>query len=100
MPDHIKRERNNDLLALQTAISTEIHASYVGQTVDVFVEGVSQKTRKQGGDQSEATQLSGRTGGDLITFFEGAPSLIGQIVRVKVESALPLALSGTLEQSQ
>lgn len=100
VPDHIKRERNNDLLALQTAISTEIHASYVGQTVDVFVEGVSQKTRKQGGDQSEATQLSGRTGGDLITFFEGAPSLIGQIVRVKVESALPLALSGTLEQSQ
>lgn len=117
IPDAVKRERNNDLLALQTDISTEIHASYVGQTVEVFVEGVSRKTRKKGvgsrfsGEASgqsglqEAkttpapfftTQLSGRTGGDLITFFEGDPSLIGQIVNIKVESALPLALSGTL----
>lgn len=102
IPDQVKRQRNNDLLALQTDISTEIHASYVGQTVEVFVEGVSRKTRQQGGapgnggGTNESTQLSGRTGGDLITFFEGDPSLIGQIVNVKVESALPLALSGSL----
>ncbi|MBX2852524.1 MAG: MiaB/RimO family radical SAM methylthiotransferase, partial [Phycisphaeraceae bacterium] len=97
IPDEVKRLRNNGLLALQTDISTEIHAGYVGQTVEVFVEGVSRKTRKQGGDQTEVSQLSGRTGGDLITFFEGDPSLIGQIVNVKVESALPLALSGVLQ---
>lgn len=98
VPDEVKRHRNNDLLALQTDISTEIHADYVGQTVEVFVEGVSSKTRRQGDADtiSEATQLSGRTGGDLITFFEGDPSLIGQIVKVKVESALPLALSGNM----
>ena len=96
IPDEVKRYRNNDLLALQTKISTEIHKDYIGQTVEVFVEGVSQKTRKQGGEQTEVTQLSGRTGGDLITFFEGDPSLVGQIVSVKVESALPLALAGQL----
>lgn len=99
IPDQVKRERNNDLLALQTQISAEIHASYVGQTLDVFVEGVSQKTRKAAAhaDQSlETVQLSGRTGGDLITFFEGDPSMIGQIVKVKVVSALPLSLSGEL----
>jgi tRNA-2-methylthio-N6-dimethylallyladenosine synthase len=98
IPDEVKRKRNNDLLALQTKISTEIHAGYVGQAVEVFVEGVSQKTRKQAtsGNAAETVQLSGRTGGDLITFFEGDPSLIGQIVNVKVESALPLALSGVM----
>jgi tRNA-2-methylthio-N6-dimethylallyladenosine synthase len=121
--DEVKRHRNNDLLALQTEISTEIHAGYVGQTVEVFVEGVSQKTRKADAStsrarqeavsnragvgqsqpltdvrgSSEIVQLSGRTGGDLITFFDGDPSLIGQIVKVKVESALPLALSGKLQ---
>ncbi|MFK7788461.1 MAG: MiaB/RimO family radical SAM methylthiotransferase [Phycisphaeraceae bacterium] len=118
IPDEVKRFRNNDLLALQTDISTEIHASYVGQTVEVFVEGVSRKTRKkgvgsrfsEGGSESAeqqgkkttpdpffTAQLSGRTDGDLITFFDGDPSMIGQIVQVKVESALPLALSGVLQ---
>jgi len=96
VPDEVKRFRNNDLLAIQAQASTEIHAEYVGQTVDVFVEGVSSKTRKGLIDSEETTQLSGRTGGDLITFFDGDPSLIGQIVKVKVEQALPLALSGTL----
>jgi tRNA-2-methylthio-N6-dimethylallyladenosine synthase len=98
VPDDVKRHRNNDLLALQAQISKEIHDSYVGQTVDVFVEGVSQKTRKQAGDPSTSggTQLSGRTDGDLITFFDGDPSMIGSIVKVKVESALPLALAGDI----
>ncbi|MEM9346177.1 MAG: MiaB/RimO family radical SAM methylthiotransferase [Planctomycetota bacterium] len=97
VPDAVKRERNNDLLALQSQISAEIHQSHLGQTVEVFVEGISSKTRKQGGDAAEQTQLSGRTSGDLITFFEGDASLIGQMVQVKVESALPLALIGKLD---
>ncbi|MEO0475889.1 MAG: tRNA (N6-isopentenyl adenosine(37)-C2)-methylthiotransferase MiaB, partial [Planctomycetota bacterium] len=100
VPDAVKRQRNNDLLALQTGISTEIHQSYIGETVEVFVEGVSQKSRKQApesGEASERVQLSGRTGGDLITFFEGDPSLVGQMVRIKVETAFPLALLGKLE---
>ncbi|MEM1099896.1 MAG: TRAM domain-containing protein, partial [Planctomycetota bacterium] len=62
--------------------------------------GVSQKTLKQSIGMENATnpvpQLSGRTDGDLITFFDGDPALVGQIVNVKVESALPLALSGKL----
>ncbi|MGB0767893.1 MAG: MiaB/RimO family radical SAM methylthiotransferase [Phycisphaeraceae bacterium] len=99
VPDHVKRERNNDLLALQTEISTEIHQKYIGQTVAVFVEGVSQKTRKQSDETAsdgEVVQLSGRTDGDLITFFDGDPSLVGQIVNVRIESSLPLSLTGSL----
>lgn len=36
-----KRRRNNDLLALQAQISAEVHARYIGRTVDVFVEHIS-----------------------------------------------------------
>ncbi|XAL99758.1 MiaB/RimO family radical SAM methylthiotransferase [Phycisphaeraceae bacterium D3-23] len=124
IPDDVKRRRNNALLALQTDLSTEVHARFVGQTVSVFVEGVSQKVRRaaeravtsrdrQGADESlgqdppagplphgrgssETTQLSGRTDGDLITLFEGHPDLVGQIVNVNVTESAPLSLSGEL----
>jgi len=109
IPDHVKRFRNNDLLDLQSLISKEIHDSYIGQTVEVFVEGVSSKTRKAANaaatnvslgwqDDEQITQLSGRTDGDLITFFDGDESMIGSIVKVKVASALPLALTGAMLQ--
>jgi len=102
IPDEVKRRRNNALLALQTELSTEVHAGFVGQTVSVFVEGVSQKVRKAEGrgqlpsEAGTTTQLSGRTDGDLITVFDGDPSLVGQIVDVRVTGAAPLMLSGAL----
>ena len=102
IPDEVKRRRNNALLALQSELSREVHAGFVGQTVEVFVEGVSQKVRKaEGRGQAvhvpgATTQLSGRTDGDLITLFDGDPSLVGQIVKVQVTSSAPLSLSGTL----
>ncbi|MEM9416644.1 MAG: MiaB/RimO family radical SAM methylthiotransferase [Planctomycetota bacterium] len=122
IPDDVKRRRNNTLLALQSELSKEIHAGFVGQTVSVFVEGVSQKVRRAAerekgvgslfppgvsgtpeGDSEKktpdpffVTQLSGRTDGDLITLFEGTPDLVGQIVNVKVTASAPLSLSGEL----
>ena len=109
IPDEIKRQRNNELLAIQAEISAARHQHYVGQTVKVFVEGVSQKTRKTQSDYTlgnvqlgwekpkEVTQLSGRTEGDVITVFDGEPSLIGEMVNVKIESAAPLTLFGKLD---
>jgi tRNA-2-methylthio-N6-dimethylallyladenosine synthase len=99
VPDSIKRARNNELLVIQSAISTSIHAEYIGRRVDVFVEGLSaRQSRKMGsvhghghgtigltiGGASigasegatatmateEVVQLSGRTDGDLITVFD------------------------------
>jgi tRNA-2-methylthio-N6-dimethylallyladenosine synthase len=97
IPDAVKRSRNNALLAIQGAISTEIHAAYIGRTVNVFVEGLSaRQSRKMGSTNGHGTigltiggaaighsnggatavageeivQLSGRTDGDLITVFD------------------------------
>lgn len=103
-----KRRRNNELLAVQARVSEAVHRSFVGQTVDVFVESVSARTRKSrdgafpgaaevtlGWDlPTPATQLTGRTGGDLIVCFDGSPDLIGQIVPVRIERAAPLVLFG------
>ncbi len=41
IPDDVKKYRNNILLAAQAEISNSIHAGFIGQTLDVFVEGIS-----------------------------------------------------------
>jgi tRNA-2-methylthio-N6-dimethylallyladenosine synthase len=46
VPDDVKRRRNNELLALQNRVSDEVGREFVGQTLDVFVQGVSRKTAK------------------------------------------------------
>lgn len=47
VPEAVKRRRNNELLALQAEISQSVASSYVGRTVDVFVEGFSSHERKR-----------------------------------------------------
>ncbi len=106
----IKRRRNAELLAIQTDVSAAVHGEYVGRRVEVLVEGVSSRTRRErnaaapgatpvtlGWEKDrlkERVQLSGRTGGDLITLFEGPESLIGEVVEVEVTGASPLSLVG------
>jgi tRNA-2-methylthio-N6-dimethylallyladenosine synthase len=153
----VKRRRNNELLALQNRISAEVGQEFVGQRLDVFVQGVSKKQAKaaraksspgavgltiagkavgsvdghahhqdhdhdhgQGACSTHAShvhaadstttstgahagvQMSGRTEGDLIVFFDlptgkTADDLIGSIVPVRIERSMPLALIGSVE---
>lgn len=105
VPDTVKKQRNNELLAIQFRISAEVHAAYLGRTVRIYVESISSKARKaaNAADPSiklgwqrddEIIQLSGRTDGDLIVMFEGQPELIGSIVDVKIDRAAALTLFG------
>jgi len=115
VPDPIKRQRNNELLAIQSEISSQVHREYVGQTVGVFVESISRKAAKAAMDLAPAgsvalgwapeetprtpiTQLAGRTQGDLIVVFDAHdPSgLIGSFVEVQIQRAAPLTLFGQL----
>ncbi len=43
----VKRQRNNALLALQTRISAEVGAEYIGMHLDVFIEGLSRREVKR-----------------------------------------------------
>lgn len=132
IPDELKRRRNNELLNLQTEISDSIAQEQVGGEFDIFVEGLSRREHRKrgtevrpgsgmvgitiGGADPQAeiavldpethgptVQMSGRTDGDLIVFFDvptdavKLPSeYIGQIVRAKITSADKLTLSGEL----
>src|SRR5436190_1563189 len=70
VPEEIKKRRNNDLLAIQNAVSLQDHLSRVGQTVEVLVEGPSKAALKQG-SAGGPVQLTGRTRTDHIVVFEG-----------------------------
>ncbi len=161
--EEVKRRRNAELLAVQNRISEEVGREFVGQTLRVMVEGVSQRDRKRaqatapgtvaampvgsvaltvsargtaappigggegpdegccdtGNSHIQATdgpavagvspwdagagtvQLSARTDGDLIVFFDcprgvAPDDLVGRIVPVRVTGSRPLALDACL----
>lgn len=106
VPDAIKRQRNSELLALQSEVSAEVHAQQVGRTFDVMVEGISrQSARRENGVELRwerlRVQMVGRTVGDLIVVFDlpGArppDDLIGQIVAVAIHKSGPLILFGSM----
>ncbi len=99
VPEAVKKRRNNELLALQTAISLEDNRRWIGRTVDILVEGVSRSTtRRDGWDGID--QLTGRTACDRIAVFAGPERLIGRIVRVVVEDASAVTLFGRVETTE
>ncbi|MCZ6811053.1 MAG: MiaB/RimO family radical SAM methylthiotransferase [Planctomycetota bacterium] len=116
VPSLVKRRRNRDLLALGALISAEVHAEYVGRVEDVFVQKVSEKTtgrsapsggQVQLGWETPPVQMSGRTGGDLITVFDVPAShscddLVGRIIPVRITGSGPLILKGepVVDQNQ
>jgi tRNA-2-methylthio-N6-dimethylallyladenosine synthase len=96
VPEAIKKRRNNELLAIQTAISLEDNRRWIGRSVDVLVEGPSRSTvRREGWDGFD--QLTGRTACDRIAVFDGPERLVGSMVRVEVEDASAVTLFGRVE---
>ena len=93
VPEDVKKRRNNELLAIQTAISLEDNRPFLGRTVEVLVEGPSKAAVKHD-EIGETKQLTGRTSCDRIVVFEGHERLIGQVVLVAVEDTSAVTLFG------
>jgi tRNA-2-methylthio-N6-dimethylallyladenosine synthase len=94
VPYEVKNRRNNELLAIQNQISEEENQRFLGERVEVLVEGPSDKARQRGDDQKEVLQLTGRTRCDRIVVFEGPRSLMGQLVSVTIYDVSPHTLWG------
>ncbi len=93
VPEEVKRRRNNDLLAVQTAVSLQGNREFIGRDVTVLVEGPSRSTtRREGWDGVD--QLTGRTSCDRIVVFAGHQRLVGQWIRVRVQDASAVTLFG------
>ncbi|HEX7380259.1 MAG TPA: radical SAM protein, partial [Pirellulales bacterium] len=98
VPEEIKRRRNNELLAIQNAISEEDNQEFLGREVTVLVEGPSKTSRKQA-NEGETLQLTGRTNCDRIVVFEGHRRLIGQFLPIVVYDANAFTLFGSVVTS-
>ncbi len=93
VPDQVKRERNNALLAIQNAISEEDNQPFIGRQVEILVEGPSKNSTKQG-DDGPVLQLVGRTNCDRIVVFQGNRRQIGQVLSVTIYDANAFTLFG------
>ena len=95
VPDDVKRRRNHELLALQDVISEEDNQAFIGQTVEVLVEGPSKLAQKQVEDGG-SLQLVGRTPCDRIVVFEGTRRQIGRILPIAIYDNTPHTLLGAV----
>ncbi|MCS6907534.1 MAG: 30S ribosomal protein S12 methylthiotransferase RimO, partial [Anaerolineales bacterium] len=100
VPAEVKQERWERLMAIQQQISLEIHQSLIGKRLDVLIEG--QGTARAGNGRQSARLISvGRTYRDApeidgLTIIEGKAPL-GEIVPVRILSAMPYDLHGVIE---
>lgn len=130
VPEDVKRRRNNHLLAVQNAICDQVSREMIGKVYDVMVEGPSRMEQKKAKPvaasgtvaltvsakvsepaskdldrvaSDRVVQLSSRTDGDNIVFFDlpagsavPADRYAGRIERVRITAARNLSLMGEL----
>lgn len=77
IPEEVKIERLNRMIALQNRLSAESNARDVGKTFDVLVEGVSKRS---------TSQWVGRTQQNKTAVFPRGDFKVGDTVKVKVIS--------------
>ena len=119
VPEDVKKRRNNELLAVQNEISAVANERFLGETVEILVEGPSKRdarsiaqeetlyaecdqtpesvdAREDTSARSGEVQLTGRTPCDRIVVFNGPTSLSGALRRVKITATAPFTLFGDL----
>jgi len=87
VPQAVKRRRLRKLIEVQREITEERNKLWIGKTVEVLVEGVSEKNPEE---------LQGRTRHNKIVVFPGKEELIGEFVQVKIKEGGCWALHGEM----
>ncbi len=85
IPEETKVRRLNEIIALQNELSQESNHKDIGKTFEVLVEGFSKRSREQ---------LFGRTSQNKVVIFPREGRRIGEIIRVKINSASSATLIG------
>jgi tRNA-2-methylthio-N6-dimethylallyladenosine synthase len=85
LPTQVKEERNQRLLEVINDIAATNYARYVGQRVQILVEGPSKKN---------PARMSGRTRSNKIVVFDGSARHRGQVLDVKILRAGSFTLYG------
>jgi tRNA-2-methylthio-N6-dimethylallyladenosine synthase len=96
VPREVKARRNNELLAVQDAISKQDNSKLIGDTVEVLVEGPSKKSQRMD-DSAAVVQMTGRTPCDRIVVFDGNRRQAGQLLSVQIDDASSHTLVGRVK---
>jgi tRNA-2-methylthio-N6-dimethylallyladenosine synthase len=86
VPEPVKEQRNQDLLAVVDASAHRANDRLVGRDVEILCEGPS---------RNNAARLMGRTRTNKIVVFEDARDRAGEIMNVHVQQANGFSLYGT-----
>ena len=90
IPEHVKVERLEYLMQIQAEISLERNQRFIGQTLDVLIEGVDDENQIAiGRSYRDAPEVDG------LVVIEGTAPL-GELVPVRINSALTHDLVGEL----
>src|SRR5882724_2803055 len=85
LPEDVKDARNQTFLSILNEVLDRKHAALVGQTVEILVEGRSEKAGKR---------MLGRTRRNDIVVFDGSDRHKGELLPVKIERATTTTLYG------
>ena len=85
VPERVKEERNQDVLAIVNESARKRNEALVGQRVEILCEGPS---------RTNSDRLMGRSPGNKIVIFEGGERHIGEIFDVQIERTRGFSLFG------
>lgn len=83
VPEDVKIDRLNRMIALQNELSADSHAKMIGKEVEVLIEGVAKRSPEQ---------MVGRTSQNMTVVFPRRDYKVGQTVKVTVRSATSATL--------
>jgi tRNA-2-methylthio-N6-dimethylallyladenosine synthase len=95
VPREVKARRNHELLEVQNRIAREDNQKFVGQIVEVLVEGPSKK--QKGDESSPVLQMTGRTTCDRIVVFDGNLRQVGRMINIHIDDASSHTLIGRVQ---
>ena len=87
VPEQVKLQRLNELIALQTDISAQQNRRDEGRVFQVLVEGYSKRSQEQ---------LCGRTEQNKMVVFDKGDNHIGQTVDVRITDSTSATLIGNV----
>jgi ribosomal protein S12 methylthiotransferase len=88
-----KRRRHDTLMALQQEISRAKHQEFIGRTLDVMIEGVSEETELLlvGRNAQQAPEIDG------VTYINDGTANVGDIVKVQITESMDYDLVGAIQ---
>lgn len=87
VPEEMKLRRLDEIIQLQHQISNESNQNDIGCDFEVLVEGFSKRSKEQ---------MFGRTSQNKVVIFPRENRKVGETIRVKIDSASPATLFGTV----